>query len=101
MFSNGPGLRDGALPLAGKREIKGAGMIRIFSYSRESERMETPGIADLPRHLSDRGRMIWADLENPTDEETGVLGGMFGFHVLAVEDCMQPGLLPKFNLFDG
>jgi len=45
--------------------------------------------------------MIWADLEDPTDEETGVLGGMFGFHVLAVEDCMQPGLLPKFNLFDG
>ena len=76
-------------------------MIRIFSYSRESKRMETPSILELPRHLADRGRMIWADLEDPTDEETGVLGGMFGFHVLAVEDCMQEGLLPKFNLYDG
>ena len=76
-------------------------MIRIFSYSRESKRMETLGISDLPRHLADCGRMIWADLEDPTDEETGVLGGMFGFHVLAVENCMQPGLLPKLNLYDG
>ena len=76
-------------------------MIRIFSYSRESKRMETPAISDLPRHLADRGRMIWADLEDPSDEETGVLGGIFGFHVLAVEDCMQGNHLPKMEPYDG
>ncbi len=63
--------------------------------------METPGLAELPRHIADRSRMVWVDLEDPTDEETGVLGGIFGFHVLAVEDCMQGDHLPKINLYDG
>jgi magnesium transporter len=63
--------------------------------------METPSIAELPRHLSDRGRTIWVDLENPTDEETGVLGGMFGFHILTVEDCMGDAWLPKEDIYDG
>jgi magnesium transporter len=76
-------------------------MIRIYSYSRESNRMETSSIAELPRHLGDRGRTIWVDLENPTDEETGVLGGMFGFHILTVEDCIDDAWLPKEDLYDG
>ena len=76
-------------------------MIRIFSYSRESNRMETPSIAELPRHLNDRGRTIWVDLANPTDEETGVLGGIFGFHILTVEDCIDDAWLPKEDQYDG
>jgi len=75
-------------------------MIRIFSYSRESNRMETPGIVELPRHLDDRGRMIWVDLEDPTDEEVGVLGGIFGFHILAAEDCIHGNHLPKVDVYD-
>jgi len=63
--------------------------------------METPSIAELPKHLSDRGRTIWADLEVPTDEETGVLGGIFGFHILAVEDCIDDAWLPKEDVYDG
>ena len=75
-------------------------MIRIFSYSKESNRMETPGIAELPRHLDDRSRMIWVDLEDPNDDEAGVLGGIFGFHVLAAEDCIDGDHLPKVDLYD-
>ena len=76
-------------------------MIRIYSYSRESKRMETPGITELPRHIADRGRMIWVDLEHPTDEETGVLGGIFGFHTLTVEDCIHGHHLPKADHYEG
>ena len=76
-------------------------MIRIFSYSSESNRMETPPIAELPQHLNDGGRTIWVDLENPTDEETGVLGGIFGFHILSVEDCIDDSWLPKEDAYDG
>lgn len=75
-------------------------MIRIFSYSRSSTRMETPHIAELPQHLEDPDRVIWADLEDPDDEEMGVLGGIFGFHVLAAEDCIQGGYLPMFAQYD-
>ncbi len=62
--------------------------------------METPGIPELSKHLNDRGRMIWVDLEDPTDEEAGVLGGIFGFHVLAAEDCIQGRHLPKVDTYD-
>ncbi|MGA1195445.1 MAG: CorA family divalent cation transporter [Candidatus Latescibacterota bacterium] len=75
-------------------------MIRIFSYSRASTRMETPNIAELPQHLEDPDRIVWADLEAPDDEEMGVLGGIFGFHVLAAEDCIQGGYLPMFAQYD-
>lgn len=75
-------------------------MIRIFSYSRSSTRMETPGIAELPQHLEDEDRVIWVDLEDPDDEEMGVLGGIFGFHVLAAEDCIQGGYLPMIDIYD-
>jgi magnesium transporter len=44
--------------------------------------------------------MLWVDLEDPTDEETGVLGGIFGFHVLSVEDCMRDRQLPRLNRYD-
>ena len=72
-------------------------MIRIFSYSHNSTRMETPSIAELPTHLSDPDRMVWVDLEDPNDEEVGVLGGIFGFHVLAAEDCIRGDYLPKVD----
>ena len=62
--------------------------------------METPGISDLTRHLADTDRVIWVDLEDPDDEEMGVLGGIFGFHVLAAEDCIQGGYLPMINIYD-
>lgn len=75
-------------------------MIRIFSYSRAANRMETPGIAELPQHLQDADRVIWVDLEDPDDEEMGVLGGIFGFHVLAAEDCIQGGYLPMLDVYD-
>ena len=75
-------------------------MIRIFSYSQSSTRMETPGIAELPQHLANTDRIIWVDLEDPNDEEMGVLGGIFGFHVLAAEDCIHGGYLPMINVYD-
>jgi magnesium transporter len=76
-------------------------MIRIYSYSKEAKRMEMPTIADLPRHINDPGRMLWVDLEDPNDEEAGVLDGMFGFHALAIEDCLQGNPLPKIDVYEG
>ena len=75
-------------------------MIRIFSYSHKLLRMETPGIAELPQHLSDAERVVWVDLEAPDDEEMGVLGGIFGFHVLAAEDCINGRYFPKVDVYD-
>ena len=55
-------------------------MIRIFALSREGNRLKTPTLKDIPELLKEKDRMFWADLEDPTDEETGVLNGLLGFH---------------------
>lgn len=75
-------------------------MIRIFSYSRSANRMETPSIAELPQHLEDTDRVIWVDLEDPDDDEKGVLGGIFGFHILSAEDCIHGGYLPMLDTYE-
>ena len=72
-------------------------MIRIFTLSKQTQRLETPSMQDIPNLLKDRSRMFWADLEEPTDEEAGVLNGLLGFHPLAVEDCIHDSHSPKLD----
>ncbi|CAM3094229.1 magnesium/cobalt transporter CorA [Rariglobus hedericola] len=50
---------------------------------------------------SDKGLVLWVDLENPTDEEIKfVLSEVFQFHPLAIEDCVTPSALPKLEDYD-
>lgn len=72
-------------------------MIRIFTLSKQTQRLETPSMQDIPALLKDRSRMFWVDLDEPTDEETGVLNGLLGFHHLAVEDCIHDSHSPKLD----
>jgi magnesium transporter len=53
----------------------------------------------LVRH--DKGLIIWVDLDHPTEEETRqVLGDLFQFHPLAIEDCVAISGLPKLEDYD-
>lgn len=50
---------------------------------------------------ADKGLMLWVDLEDPTPEEIkAVLEGIFQFHPLAIEDCVNPGSLPKVEDYE-
>ena len=50
---------------------------------------------------ADKGLLLWVDLDNPTPEEIkGILEGVFGFHPLAIEDCVQPNSLPKVEDYE-
>ena len=50
---------------------------------------------------SDKGLLLWVDLDNPTDEEIKtILEGVFQFHPLAIEDCVTPSSLPKIEDYD-
>ena len=42
----------------------------------------------------------WLDLHGPTDELLGLLGEVFGFHPLAIEDAMNFGQRPKLDEYD-
>jgi magnesium transporter len=50
---------------------------------------------------SDKGLLVWVDLDNPTDEEIkNILEGVFQFHPLAIEDCVTPSPLPKIEDYE-
>ena len=42
----------------------------------------------------------WLDLHGPPDELLGLLGHVFGFHPLAIEDAMNFGQRPKLDEYD-
>jgi len=45
--------------------------------------------------------MLWVDLANPTEEEAKlILESTFGFHPLAIEDCLSDNPLPKLEEYD-
>ena len=51
--------------------------------------------------LFDKGLHVWVDLENATDDEAKmVLEGVFGFHPLAIEDCLALSERPKVDEYD-
>jgi len=45
-------------------------------------------------------RFTWLDVVDPTREELSELVGDYGLHPLAVNDCLDPEHLPKFEVFD-
>src|SRR3954471_15537455 len=50
---------------------------------------------------ADKGLLLWADLDNPTEDEIKfVLEGVFQFHPLAIEDCVAPNSLPKVEDYE-
>jgi magnesium transporter len=50
---------------------------------------------------ADKGLLLWVDLYNPTPEEIkALLEGVFQFHPLAIEDCVQPNSLPKVEDYE-
>jgi magnesium transporter len=40
---------------------------------------------------------LWVDLESPTDEERGILERVFGFHKLAIENCLAQSNHPRID----
>ncbi|MBZ5797787.1 hypothetical protein K8353_48045, partial [Burkholderia contaminans] len=43
---------------------------------------------------------IWADFNEPTDQESELLTSYFHFHPLAVEDCMHVLQRPKLDYYE-
>ena len=49
--------------------------------------------------LAEPDVLLWVDLEHPTEQEAAMLGQEFGFHELALEDCLQPHQRPKIEQY--
>ncbi|MBL9202576.1 MAG: magnesium/cobalt transporter CorA [Opitutaceae bacterium] len=76
-------------------------MIRSFIFSDGKLVGQDLELEALRLVRADKGLLLWVDLDNPTPEETkAVLEGVFQFHPLAIEDCVQPNSLPKVEDYD-
>jgi magnesium transporter len=57
-----------------------------------------------PSHISELLKMpdtfVWLDLQNPTEEDVGLLRAEFGFHRLSIEDATRHHERPKLESFE-
>ena len=72
-------------------------MIRSFAFTTQGKLHSTDLQRFLmPTLLSDTNLFLWIDLENPKAEDAKfILEGLFHFHPLSVEDCINESQSPK------
>jgi magnesium transporter len=70
---------------------------RLYWEGRLDERGFDPERVD--EVLRDPEAVLWLDVEGPTAESMAMLGREFGFHELALEDCLHPHQRPKIEQF--
>ena len=76
-------------------------MIRSFIFSDGKLVGQDLELEALRLVRADKGLLLWVDMDNPTPEETKtILEGVFQFHPLAIEDCVQPNSLPKVEDYE-
>ena len=76
-------------------------MINSFVFSGGRVAEQSLSKESLLSAKKNRRSILWIDLESPTEEEAKfVLEEMFGFHPLAVEDCLTETQLPKIEDFE-
>ncbi len=76
-------------------------MIRSFVFNQGRLVGQDLDLDSLRLVLFDKGLHVWVDLEKSSDEEAKmVLEGVFGFHPLAIEDCLTFSERPKVDEYD-
>ncbi|AZN42627.1 magnesium/cobalt transporter CorA [Paenibacillus albus] len=71
-------------------------MIRIMAFTHEGEVHDHLSLNDLP---NDQYAWFWADFDRPTQDEISLLTDKFGFHKLAVDDCLHHLPRPKIEFY--
>lgn len=76
-------------------------MIRSFVFSEGKLIGEGVDTDALKIVRADKGLHIWVDLSDPTPQESKlILEEVFGFHPLAIEDCLAVSQLPKIEDYE-
>ncbi len=76
-------------------------MIRSFAFTTQG-RLHTQDIDVflMPTLLADTALFLWVDLERSTPEEAKtILEGIFHFHQLSIEDCINASPAPKVEVY--
>jgi magnesium transporter len=57
--------------------------------------------AEISTHCHDASKVIWLDIQDPTEADLALLKEEFGFHPLALEDCAKAHSRPKLEKHPG
>ena len=57
-------------------------------------------VDDLPDLLAHGNGVLWVDVPEGDPDAVAVLTDVFGFHPMAVQDCLQRNSIPKVHLYD-
>jgi len=77
-------------------------MIDIQLFFEETKQLKrTSNIEEVRAFINRPGVTIWVDLEEPSVEEDALLGEIFGFHPLTLEDARETRNHPKIELYPG
>ncbi|MBM3275452.1 MAG: magnesium/cobalt transporter CorA [Armatimonadetes bacterium] len=75
---------------------------RVFVLDIEKQELVPRQTATLPPPPGpEDGRVVWIDLESPSQAELREIGRLYGLHPLALEDCLHDGQRPKLESYDG
>lgn len=75
-------------------------MKTIFLCTPEGELTRTEDSELLKKALSKGHSRVWVDMEDPTDEEIGLLGSLFHFHDMELEQVIRQVDVPKITVYD-
>jgi Mg2+ and Co2+ transporter CorA len=56
-------------------------------------------VDELPGLLEEQNQLIWVDVPSCDGAATSVLGAVFGFHPMAIRDCVQRNRVPKVHVY--
>jgi len=74
-------------------------VIRAFIYGKAGLQ-ETNNTDEIIETFNQKDKIIWVDMEEPSEEETEILDKGFHFHPLAVESCLKGLERPRINNYD-
>jgi magnesium transporter len=74
---------------------------RVLVHHADGGFDEAPPLESISDCIEDRQKIVWLDLQDPTDEDVELLRSEFGFHELALEDAVRRDQRPKIDLYDG
>ena len=67
-------------------------------YARPGQKpVETSAEQEIAAFHQERQGCLWVDLESPSDAERGILERVFGFHKLAIENCLAQSNHPRID----
>ena len=61
--------------------------------------LERHQIEELPRLLERRDAVVWVDIPDCDQQAVNVLSGVFGFHPIAVRDCVERNHVSKVHIY--